>query len=145
MDREILYRGQNYDGKWLVGNLIISNRNTHYIYPKEITKEDGHHLYFDSDDAFWVKKETVGQYSNKTTTNHHPVFIDVEKIFEHDIISFNDEKDVWLVKYSENGWYALSNRGDMYGKYVEYLKNNKKEIRKIGNIYDNPELFKDED
>lgn len=61
---ETKFRGQLCHTKeWIYGNLIIAKTGQTYIIPCEIIEPDGHHLQIDSDYAFWVIPETVGQFT----------------------------------------------------------------------------------
>jgi hypothetical protein len=97
-----LYRGANYAGQFRFGNLIVSDRGTCYIYPSELIKEDGHHLYFDTDDALWVTSETVSQYIGLDD-------LAGVKIFGGDIVyaeSYNPAE--YVIEYIEGGWCATN-------------------------------------
>lgn len=87
---ELEYRGMHsHDNKWAYGCLIISNRGTPYIYPKDIIEQDGHHIRFDDDEAHWVHPESVGLYSSLRDLNG-------KKLFSGDILQFNDECGIWI-------------------------------------------------
>ena len=152
--REILFRGKNLNGEWLVGDYEHFNLS------------DGELITYIS---VWGKKndkvipETVGQYTGLTDKNG-------KKIFEGDIIRYADEgeynmyleslecpedyegvdfSDLWtydIVVYgiavgypafdlNNHEWECngLSNLGESYQYFYEV----------IGNIHDNPELLKE--
>lgn len=124
--REILFRGQRFDGVWVEG----------YFFAKPILEK---YFIIIGEDQYMVKPETVGQYTGLTDKNG-------VKIFEGDIIkddwgkiytvifttkscSFMVECTVALNEY-EKGRYWI---GDAWCESISV----------IGNIHDNPELLKE--
>ena len=125
--REHLYRGQRcHDRKWVYGNLIKDTNGTHYIYPSEVIVPDGHHLQFDTDEAWWVIPETVGQYTGLKDKNG-------AKIFEGDIMRV-EHQGVYIgpVYYEEAQWFGAKD-------YLQRAVDDGAVV--IGNIHDNPELL----
>jgi len=137
--REILYRGMlSHKKKWVEGNLIISNQGKPYIYPKDLIEQDGHHLRFDTDEAFWVIPETVGEYTGILDKNGM-------KVFEGDILRYGDFNDqpepyieIGVVEWDEKkaAFIIYDETLDVIFTYPNF------EI--IGNIHDNPELLEKE-
>jgi uncharacterized phage protein (TIGR01671 family) len=145
--REILFRGKQINSKeWLYGNLIKSNRGTVYIFPFEITEEDGHHIRMDTDSPQWVIPETVGQYTGLDDKNGKKIFegdivktlVNVGDVqFSHGLFGFE-----WVAnkksKTMLGGWGQRHNLKSMDDDVVD-------NIEVIGNIHDNPELLQSED
>lgn len=115
--REILFRGKRTDNdEWVEGYYVcnITIKNTyHYIFPKNTCE------------GTIVIPETVGQYTGLTDKNG-------KKIFEGDIIVDNFFKLLpnkpHIAKFYESNRYGVKEN-------LEF------EIQ--GNIYDNPELLKE--
>ena len=151
--REILFRGMlSLTKKWIEGNLIISNQGKPYIYPKDLIEQDGHHLIFDTDEAFWVIPETVGEFTGLLDKNN-------VRIFEGDLLR-KPSKDQYeetsfvlfeVFYHDENmcdshiGWQfnRLHFQGNICGHSgwerfrPEYTGN----MVVVGNIYDNKDLL----
>lgn len=123
MNREFLFRGKlSHLNEWVYGNLIINRELNPYIYPFEVFERDGHHLHIDSDNPFWVNKETVCQFSGMLDKNSN-------KIFEGDICILEGRKCVCsFIK----GSFVF---GDEFTLAYGY------EVEVIGNIFDNAELL----
>ena len=138
--------------RWIYGSLVKEDEENVYIFP------EGHFcfahgdLYFDSP---WqggpnllcyvpsVKPETVGQFTGLKDKNG-------KEIYEGDVIESDSIRHV--VKYSESEamFVGVSTviKDSLTGEYAEtslsqhWINGWGKEI--IGNIYDNPELLKEE-
>ena len=78
--REKEFKGKRcHDGKWVYGNLIKNRDRTYYVIPPDLIEQDGHHLRFDTDEAWWVIPETVCEYTGMNDRFE-------AKVFEGDII-----------------------------------------------------------
>ena len=124
--REILFRGKRINSReWAYGDLL--------------TCDDEMEIYSEShgENGGWVIPETVGEYTGLTDKNG-------VKIFEGDIIKSTTSGTIGKVGYypEEGAFMVLFNASSGY--CVGYLDINMSTIEIIGNIYDNPELIKDD-
>lgn len=135
--REILFRGKQVNNdEWVIGNLICLD------VPKDIISDEEFDCYIGDSRgiySFRVNPSTVGQYTGLTDKNGN-------KIFEGDIIKhFNDPLnplcyDVYQIVFNKT---RCMFEGRLHKSWAAELRPNLKyEI--IGNIYDNPELIKQE-
>ena len=114
--REILFRGQTTNGKWVEG-YYVQGVTRHCItlnlaaYPR-----------------FDVLPETVGQYTGLTDKNG-------KKIFEGDIVNFSDI--LYYIVFAD-GCFRISRNG----QYSYTLHNLHSAFEIVGNIHDNSELLK---
>ena len=117
--REILFRGKRKDnGKWLYGSLVQHFESVSII--------DEYNPFFITE----VISETVGQYTGLNDKEGR-------KIFEGDIVIWGFE--IYIITYIEEyGRFLGANREAKYGITPA------DELEVIGNIYDNPELFEEE-
>ena len=122
MEREILFRGKlSHSGVWVEGNLIKDRNGNKYIIPFNVFEPDGHHLIIDSDEAWRVDSETVGQFTGATDRNG-------KKVFDGDIIGPTDFGYDGVVYFDEL-------------IYVQCECTISDDIEIVGNVYDNPELL----
>lgn len=142
MDRTIKFRGKSiYSEDWLYGSLVKIEKDRYAVIPPlnniEIGKSIG---------MYEVYPETVGQFTGLFDKNR-------KEIYEGDMIVVND-KYPKLVKYIDDyACFCLANIEDLdekmdtgYWHQVSpgWWNSSKREIRVIGNIYDHPELIKEE-
>lgn len=142
MNRTIKFRGKSiYGDGWLLGSLIKIEKDRYAVIPPlndiEIGKSIG---------MYEVCPETIGQFTGLFDKNG-------KEIYEGDIISVNG-KYPKLVKYIDDyACFCLANIEDLdekmdtgYWHQVSpgWWNSSKREIRVIGNIYDHPELIKEE-
>jgi len=120
--REIKFRGQDYQGKWHYGSLVI------------LTDDYGELNYFilegnpeleiiEPDDFTLVRPETVGQFIGATDKNNR-------EIYKGDVVQMNDGRYFTVIFDS----YAFL----LDGGGVSYYFNSRdtKEMSVVGNIYD---------
>ena len=123
--REILFRGQRFDGVWVEG----------YFFAKPIFEK---YFIIIGEDQYMVKRETVGQYTGLTDKNGL-------KIFEGDIVKITDKygKSVVYVVEFYMGAFTLRRMDVEYRlQFIDFpLRYYDFEI--IGNIHDNKELLEE--
>lgn len=124
MNREILFRGINFQKEWVYGDLFHSyaNNDMAILYYREGSKTPT----FDA-----VFSESVGQYTGLKDKNGN-------KIFEGDIVEFTNLDLPNMVIRFDNGSFMLCE--DENSTYEELRMNYVVEV--VGNIHDNPELIK---
>lgn len=139
--RTIKFRGKSIYGEdWLYGSLVEIEKDRYAVIPPlndiEIGKSIG---------MYEVYPDTAGQFTGLFDKNG-------KDIYEGDIISVNG-KYPKLVKYIDDyACFCLANISDLNKKWMEpwqqvfpgWWSDYKREIRVIGNIYDHPELIKEE-
>lgn len=129
--REILFRGKNYKGKWVFGhyaycfNYPDDSIKKHWILDGET--EDGQRGDYEIDPA------TLGQYTGLPDKSG-------KKIFEGDILSDGSYSNI-VVRWSERlASFALVREGWLHTHFFgESAEASYYEI--IGNIHDNPEMI----
>ena len=131
MEREILFRGKlSHSGVWVEGNLIKDRNGNKYIIPFNVFEPDGHHLIIDSDEAWQVDPETVGQFTGMTDKKG-------KKLFEGDVYSMGEKNILYVVIFDKSQFIGKQVRNRSLAG-LEYWKS---DIEIIGNIHDNPELL----
>lgn len=142
--REILFRGKRQDnGEWIKGCLLIDYVSGQYfihasgnsVNESNKTNEDGRLQFV----AFEVDPETVCHYTNA-------IAIGGKKIYEHDIVIVEKDGAIGIVKFGKYG------NSFHFGFYIEWIncphfRNElyfwESNVKVIGNIFDNPELLKE--
>ena len=123
MDREILYRGLNFQKEWVYGDLFHSyaNDDIAIAYYREGCKTPT----FDA-----IFPESFGQYTGLTDKNG-------VKIFEGDIISLGDPNIKYLTMWYNAG-FAVKQIGASSYIGLTYWAS---DIEVLGNVIDNHELI----
>ena len=128
--RNIIFRGKriNRNGEWGYGDLRRYKENW-WIFPNHRAA---------AYDADMVDPETVGQYVGIIDKNGN-------RVFEGDVVDIA-RLGRYEVKYDKYGCAALLKEGEhhtlpftSYGFFID-----RKNMVVVGNIYDNPELLKQE-
>lgn len=132
MDREILFRGINFQKEWVYGDLFHSyaNDDIAIAYYREGSKTPT----FDA-----IFPESVGQYTGLKDKNG-------VKIFEGDILDYTlfdtfgeDHQYKGVVKWIDDCF--ICDNSDGFNGFA-WVVNQSLELEVIGNITDNPELMK---
>lgn len=140
MNREILFKAKRIDnGEWVEGQ---------YAYITNPLAEDGKpikHLICNGTNIFndLIDPDTLCQYTGLTDKKG-------KKIWENDIVECNKRKEecglykvVWRKEYADFGVVPISNT--CIGRYPIGFSCGKtlhgRDYKKVGNIFDNPELL----
>lgn len=156
MSREIKYRGKRLDnGEWVYGFYWrIQNDDT--TYDNYILLDTTRHISNVTQTAFRVDPNTVGRYIELKDEKEN-------EIYEDDIVEFEDlgEEGYEYKEGFDFTNYAVITWDNVYTKYTltnfmesensDYANDSHNEIdgqflintKIIGNIYDNPELLKE--
>lgn len=142
-----LFRGQVKKGSWVYGYYVCLG-NVHLIYTGHVDYDYGENV----PEVYEVISKTVGRATGLTDKNGR-------RIFEGDVVELTDVNN-------DIKWNAIVVFGNPYGEYcwgwnLMYVGVNPKVntdilcwvnmedsgafIEIIGNIYDNPELIKEQD
>lgn len=114
MKREILFRGKTvFSNHWVYGDLLYDGNLT-YIHTLDMD--------------YHITSASIGQFTGLVDKKSN-------KIFEGDIISFDNSNDLCIITFNRGCFMAIFKNDtsiplDVYKNYT-----------KIGNIFDNPELF----
>lgn len=126
MIRDILFKARSYKNEWIEG-YFWHNYFENYFIRRTFRPLDE---YFTVEDIE-VDPETVCQYSGCLD-------IKKNKLFENDIVK--SPANIWKVVFA-NGMFLLVDKNNQWtplGTFFMYCE-------KIGNIFDNPELFDNEE
>lgn len=156
MNRTILFRGKILDGNWVIGQYIKACTHWHKRGIHEdwivigVIQNGG---MINNLGRFAVIPETVGQFTGLCDKNGN-------KIFEGDIL-LEEEKEYSLEEYGEKVvgthnivaywnekacgfWVRRTDKpkGKIYVPEEPLCESFAEELKVVGNIYDNPELFR---
>nr|DAW31151.1 MAG TPA: YopX protein [Caudoviricetes sp.] len=136
MNRTIKFRGKSIYGEdWLYGSLVKIEKNRYAVIPPlnniEIGKSIG---------MYEVYPETVGQFTGLLDK-------DGKEIYEGDILhtitfGFNPEEYTAIILYRNCSFQLSNGRNLFYFGQSDLTKMDDTIV--IGNIYDNPDLIKEE-
>lgn len=147
--REIKFRGKSTtSGKWVYGMLTTLKDLGAEMQDMIIIKKEGVFNEGSASPFFmewdYIHKDTVGQFTGLKDKNG-------KEIYEGDIISVNGKYPKLIRYIDEWASYCLANLTDLdcdlktrYWQQVSpcWWTDYKREIKVIGNVYDNPELLK---
>ena len=156
-NREYKFRGKcksGYDYSdgdgWIYGSLLYKDGEYAIVRTEDIdfgnSCDDGYSNISDFT-CIPVIKETVGQYIGISINKEHPMYDDKIYLYEGDIFTDNEGRfpTKYVITFKNFKFVGISNSGDYFGKYVfDFSQPLRKDIKLklLGNIHDNPELFK---
>lgn len=128
MNREIKFRGKNYENKWKYGDLVQEKWG------------QGKAIMIKKDTTAWsVLEDTVGQYTGLHDKNG-------KEIYEGDIVVDKEDEVMGEITWNEEEasfYFSILYENGTYEE--EKLNDWASVLEVIGNIYDNPELLGGED
>lgn len=136
MNRTIKFRGKSIYGEdWLYGSLVKIEKNRYAVIPPLNNIEIG-----ESIGMYEVYPETVGQFTGLLDK-------DGKEIYEGDILhtitfGFNPEEYTAIILYRNCSFQLSNGRNLFYFGQSDLTKMDDTIV--IGNIYDNPDLIKEE-
>ena len=138
MNREIKFRGKTVNGnKWVYGDLlhIAGGYIIYHGSQKDCEITTGKHVSVEllHDEISVVVPETVGQFTGLLDKNG-------KEIYEGDILN-NGQRNYFVCWNSERGAWWLKSKDLIYTTPLGFLSI---ELFVVGNIYDNPDLIKEE-
>lgn len=126
--RTIKFRGKSADnGKWITGYYYHECGNTYIVEDRQSLSETSRNV------PYVVIPETVGQFTGLLDKNG-------KEIYEGDILN-NGQRNYFVCWNSERGAWWLKNKDLIYTTPLGFLSI---ELFVVGNIYDNPDLIKEE-
>ena len=132
MNRTIKFRGKNlYNNEWIFSDLIQYESGEMAIFSKKLSQYG-----CETTEMFNRSKvipETVGQFTGLLDKNG-------KEIYEGDILN-NGQRNYFVCWNSERGAWWLKNKDLIYTTPLGFLSI---ELFVVGNIYDNPDLIKEE-
>lgn len=129
--REILFRGKRIDnGEWVEGFYVGLRPNLQSMKP-----ESCHRIYGLNTMYYEIDPETICQYTGLKDKNGN-------RIWENDIVRIENSMDEGIgnIEFYGGMWYVDGEPSNSLYDIVEYDDG---ELEVIGNIFDTPELLKE--
>ena len=138
--REILFRGKTtLDNEWVIGAGVYKSEGHTWIITDDVTKTENRGTGSDA-----INPETIGQYTGLTDKNGKKIFEgDIGRYKQTDGAKENGKPIICtgVVVYNEKtASFAVESKDEKGRKYFDYFPI--KDFEVIGNIHDNPELWK---
>lgn len=141
MLREIKYRGRRVDnGEWIYGNLIGNDRIVGDIV-------DWHDDYFCTEFWYMVNPETIGQFTGLQNCNGTDIYKgDILQFVTFNYDGSDNGVKTGYVDWEENAAaYVIREKiNDEEAHWLYLVIANDDEVEIIGNIFQHPELLKEE-
>lgn len=153
--REVMFRGKRLDnGEWVTGYYVhlhdsFKKKESHRIYIGYAEAELDGNEYLFYPDYFDVDADTLGQYVRLVDRNG-------KKVFEGDIVKEGLDGAIAVIAFGDYASPCNDEHTHNIGFYLKWEKKHRKHLRKdlgfwciygsievIGNIHDNPELWKE--
>lgn len=163
--REIKFRGkEKIGGVWLFGSYIYTNDDKNNPFRTNPPKEKHQIMFYESSDwnmGGWnyaeVRKETIGQYTGLKDKNGKEIYEGdvVEWVFFYERLGANmgvkecDTIVKGIIRWRQGGFVleVIENDFENAGYYSisALYTDTESDVEIIGNIYDTPELIKEEE
>lgn len=153
--RNIKFRGRTADGEWVYGYFALHHYNKYAVKNGVLTKEGEivkANIYNDTrkDKSYWteVEEESVEEFTGLYDRKGR-------EIYEGDIVKTQlDNEPFGTVTWHEHGYFFIDTTYGHWSPFDEYaplgkimdtfIDDKKIQVEIIGNVYDNPELLKEE-
>lgn len=135
--REVLFKAKRMDnGEWVegipiqthIGLFICFEENPHYCHQ---------YGYMEIDGIIKVDEDTLCQYTGLTDKNG-------KKIWEGDVVKINNDFTGTIIWHDDTAAFCISPNDDAHDLLLLSVYLDDYEVEIIGNIFDNPELLKED-